>query len=49
MTTEEEDVLLPKWEHIKGYSSDLFDNEEWAEFGSFCLGYKLAKTEDINE
>ena len=38
-------ILLSKYEKIKGYSSNLFDNEEWAEFDAFCQGYNLAKAE----
>lgn len=45
MTEQEKSILLSKYEKIKGYSSDLFDNEEWAEFDAFCDGYNLAKSE----
>lgn len=45
MTREEKIVLLNKYETIKGYSSHLFDNEEWREFEAFCVGYNLAKSE----
>lgn len=45
MTEQEKSILLSKYEKIKGYSSDLFDNEEWAEFDAFCIGYNLAKSE----
>ena len=39
-------VLLKKYETLIGYSSELFDNEEWNEFYSFCMGYILKITED---
>lgn len=39
---EEKSILLSKFERIKGYSSNLFDCEEWSEFDSFQLGYNLA-------
>jgi hypothetical protein len=45
MTEQEKSILLSKYEKIKGYSNDLFDNEEWREFDAFCVGYNLAKTE----
>jgi hypothetical protein len=45
MTEQEKSILLSKYEKIKGYSSDLFDNEEWSEFDAFCIGYNLAKSE----
>ncbi len=35
--------LLEKYEKlVVGHSSELFDNEEWAEFDAFLEGYKLA-------
>lgn len=43
MTEQEKSILLSKFEKIKGYSSSLFDNEEWSEFDYFCIGYNLAK------
>jgi hypothetical protein len=42
---KEQSILLEKYEKIKGFSSNLFDNEEWAEFEAFCEGYKLAQNE----
>jgi hypothetical protein len=42
----EESMLLVKFEKIKGYSSNLFDNEEWSEFYYFGIGYNLAKKEN---
>ena len=48
MTEQQKLVLLSKYEKIKGYSSDLFNNEEWAEFDSFCFGYLLAY-EDLSK
>lgn len=39
---QQKSILLTKFEKIKGYSSDLFDCEEWSEFDSFKLGYNLA-------
>lgn len=45
MTEQEKNILLSKFEKIKGYSHHLFDSEEWSEFDAFCVGYKLAKAE----
>jgi hypothetical protein len=45
MNENEKSILLSKYEKIKGYSSNLFDNEEWAEFDAFCKGYNLDKLE----
>ncbi len=45
MTEQEKSILLSKYEKIKSYSSNLFDNEEWSEFDAFCIGYNLAKSE----
>lgn len=45
MEEQEKSILLSKYEEIKGYSNTLFDNEEWAEFDAFCVGYNLAKLE----
>lgn len=45
MTAQEKSILLSKYEKIKGYSSGLFDNEEWVEFDAFCIGYNLAISE----
>lgn len=45
MNKKEKSILLNRYEKIKGYSSNLFDNEDWAEFDVFCKGYNLAKTE----
>jgi hypothetical protein len=39
-------IALAKYEKIKGYSSNLFDNEEWREFDAFLLGYNLKEIED---
>lgn len=36
--TIEQSKLLSKFEKYKGHSSDLFDNEEWAEFDAFVEG-----------
>ena len=33
--------ILSKFEKYKGYSSNLFDNEEWKEFDAFFAGYCL--------
>lgn len=41
MTAEEklkESKLLSQFEKYKGYSSNLFDNEEWSEFDAFKAG-----------
>ena len=48
LSEADEEILLSKYEGIKQYSSDLFDNEEWSEFHAFCLGYSLAKSEQNN-
>lgn len=45
MDEQEIRVLLIKYEKIKGYSSKLFDNEEWGKFNTFCIGYNLCKNE----
>ena len=45
MTEQEKSILLGKYENIKGFSSELFDNEEWSEFDAFCVGYNLYKKE----
>jgi hypothetical protein len=42
MTKQEKSVLLSKYEKFKGYSSNLFNNEEWTEFDAFCKGCNLA-------
>ena len=42
---EKKRILIAKYEKIKGYSHKLFDNEEWANFDAFCIGYNLAKSE----
>lgn len=42
---KETSILLSKYEKIKGYSSDMFDVEEWYGFDMFCIGYNLAKQE----
>jgi len=47
MSTEKS-ILLSKFEKIKGYSSQLFDVEEWREFDYFIEGYKLAIQEAKN-
>ena len=49
MTEQDKISLLNKYEKIKGYPSDLFDNEEWAEFNAFCAGYNLCKFEQAKE
>ncbi len=36
MEPEEKSRLLTKFERVKGYSSSLFDNEEWREFDMVC-------------
>ncbi len=41
-------VLLSKFEKIKGYASNLFDNEEWNEFHYFVIGYKLHTQESTS-
>lgn len=45
MTTKESKLLSVFEKHI-GHSSDLFDNEEWAEFDAFVAGVDHA-LEDI--
>jgi len=45
MTDKETAILLGKYEKIKGYSSERFDDEDWAEFDAFCKGYDLAQSE----
>ena len=45
MTEQEKSILLSKYENIKGFGSELFDNEEWSEFDAFCIGYNLRKKE----
>jgi len=37
----EHSKLISEFEKIKGYSSNLFDNEEWAEFDAFEAGIKI--------
>ena len=36
MEKQEKSILLSKFEKIKGFSNNLFDNKEWAEFDVFC-------------
>jgi len=48
MTEEQKQNLLEKYEKIKGYSSEIFNNEEWEEFNSFCFGYFFAY-EELNQ
>lgn len=43
----DEEELLIKYENIKGYSREIFDNEEWSEFKAFCSGYNLARSETL--
>jgi hypothetical protein len=40
-----ENLVLSKFEKIRGYSSDKFCGEEWSEFYYFQEGYKLALKE----
>lgn len=44
MDSKTESKLLSQFEKYKGYSSNLFDNEEWREFDAFKAGYNLTKT-----
>jgi len=41
--------LLSEFEKYKGYSSNMFDNEEWREFDSFAQGYNVTKKESVTE
>ena len=36
------DKMLSRFEKHKGYSSNLFDNEQWREFDAFVAGAKMA-------
>lgn len=47
LTNPNLDDLLIKYERIKGYSKEFFDNEEWSEFNAFCSGYNLARSENL--
>jgi len=47
MSTERS-ILLSKFEKLKGYSSELFQAENWIEFNFFVEGYKLAIQEAKN-
>lgn len=38
----EEEYLIRMFEDLKGYSTDIFDNEDWEAFKYFTIGYKLA-------
>lgn len=42
MTTTEENKILSAFEKYKGYSSNMFDNEEWRECDAFGAGVKFA-------
>lgn len=42
-----ESKLLSAFEEYKGYASNLFDCEEWAEFDAFKAGYELAISEQL--
>lgn len=41
----EKQKLLSKYEEIIGYSSELFNCEEWSEFEAFCLGYECCQND----
>jgi hypothetical protein len=37
----EKEIELVLFERGKGYSSELFDNEEWREYEAFKCGFNL--------
>lgn len=44
--TVEKNKLLSHFEKFIGHLSNLFDNEEWAEFDAFCAGYNLKQEQN---
>jgi hypothetical protein len=45
INSEHKNMLLSKFEKIRGFSSDLFHCEDWNAFYYFCIGYDLPKEE----
>jgi len=42
MKTTQNSILLGVFEKHKGYSSSVFNNEEWKEFDAFIAGFECA-------
>ena len=45
MKKKERDILVSKYEDLRGYPSGFFNFEDWKRFDAFVEGYLLAKKE----